>query len=603
MELRPGQLIGKNVRLVRLLGEGGMGSVWVADHLTLQTEVAVKFILGDLVKDPQALRRFTSEATASAQIKSPHVVQVFDHGVWNELPYIVMELLVGEDLEGKIVRGGPVALADTALIIKQCARALSQAHTLGIVHRDIKPANVFITSPDGEIFVKLLDFGIAKRLQGDNHAKTATGALIGTPYYMSPEQVMDDREIDFRADLWALSVVAYECLTTRLPFDGASLGAICVAINACMYRPVTELNPTLPREIDRWFAKAFARRPEERFGSVKELADALVAIAHGSGHYSWDSMTSRSGRISQLPSSPSYPTPPPALPSHPPVLPPPPPGQPASTLPGGAAAPARSPTPGSMPAQSPQGAASHTPIGAVSAVLPPPAAPPGRAATPLPGAVPAVSAAIPLSAAARSTTPLSDIMPAPGPWPAAPPPAPSNSGLPGTSSVLPIPRAGSRTDPLPPANLVPIEPYPKQTLSGTTMSDGSTTRRKRRLAVAALGGVAATGVIVALIVVLTRSPAATTDADHPGDSVHGGEPTPNIPATVPAPTVAPADGTVVPAIPEAPPDSSAVPTGEPTGPDTTSKPDSSAAPGSPTGKSSTTPKTAPTRPRRRDHGF
>jgi serine/threonine-protein kinase len=587
-----------------------MGSVWVADHLTLQTEVAVKFILGDLVKDPQALRRFTSEATASAQIKSPHVVQVFDHGVWNELPYIVMELLVGEDLEGRIVRGGAVSLADTALIIKQCARALSQAHTLGIVHRDIKPANVFITSPDGEIFVKLLDFGIAKRLQGENHAKTATGALIGTPYYMSPEQVMDDREIDFRADLWALSVVAYECLTTRLPFDGASLGAICVAINACSYRPVSELNPSLPREIDRWFAKAFARRPEERYGSVKELADALVTIAQGSGHFSWDTMTSRSGRVSSLPSSPSYPNPPPAPPAVPHALPPPPPPQVTATMQGGAALPARSHSPSSMPAQAPGGphvsvaSMSASTSASMSAMLPPPAAPPVRAATPLPGAVAAVSAPIPLSAAARSTTPLSEITPAPGPWPV-PAPAPSNSGLPSTSSVLPIPRVGSRTDPLPPTNIVPIEPYPKQTLSGTTMSDGSTTRRKRRLAVAAAGAVAATGAIITLIVMLTRSPTPTTDADAPGDSVHGGEPAPTVMNTTPPPSVAPAESTVVPAIPDPPPDSSAAPTGEPanTAPDISAKPDATTAPASPSGKSTTTPKTTPVRPRRRDHGF
>lgn len=121
MELRPGLVVGKNVRLLRILGEGGMGSVWAADHLTLQTEVAVKFISTDLVKDEQALKRFTSEATASAQIKSPHVVQVFDHGVFGELPYIVMELLVGEDLEGRIARTRQLPLEETALMAS-CTR-------------------------------------------------------------------------------------------------------------------------------------------------------------------------------------------------------------------------------------------------------------------------------------------------------------------------------------------------------------------------------------------------------------------------------------------------------------------------------------------------
>jgi serine/threonine-protein kinase len=608
MELRPGLVVGKNVRLVRLLGEGGMGSVWVADHLTLQTEVAIKFISSELVKDEQALKRFTSEATASAQVKSPHVVQVFDHGVWEERPYIVMELLVGEDLEGRIARAGPLSLEDTSLLIKQAAKALSQAHAIGIVHRDIKPANVFLTSPDGELFIKLLDFGIAKRLQGGNHAKTAAGALIGTPYYMSPEQIMDDREIDFRADLWALAVLAYEALTAQLPFDGASLGAICVAINACQYKPVSSFNRSLPPEIDRWFAKALARNPDDRFGSAKELADALLAI--GQSAYGWDMSTARMNRVS-LPSTPAW---------QPAPLAPPASFGPGAPHPHAAAGHAYPQQRGGVPAASPSG------------VLPPPAMPPGphRSSTPLPGGMAAVSATSPpipparpsapygppgfgvmpptgaplaptVADRGRSTTPLSDVAP-PGPWPAH---SPSRPEMPVNPALASTPLPGTwraRTDPLPPALPPSMDVYPKQTLGGTTMTDVDPTRRKRRIAVALAGGVAVLGAIIAVIVTLTRSPAAPADGPAaPGNEVVQG--TPVVPAPT-EPSVAPSVPQTV--TPEPDPSPSVQPASQPAPSATASTTPAGASvspaprptPGAPTSTSK-----LPSKPKRRDHGF
>src|SRR5262249_27231176 len=153
-----GARVTHNIQLARLLGQGGMGSVWAANHITLRTQVAVKFVLDDWSSDQETLGRFSREATAAAQIKSPHVVQIFDHGVFAGLPYIVMEMLEGEDLERRIARG-PLSLGELSPILQQVGKALSAAHAIGIVHRDIKPANVFLTAPGGELVVKLLDFG------------------------------------------------------------------------------------------------------------------------------------------------------------------------------------------------------------------------------------------------------------------------------------------------------------------------------------------------------------------------------------------------------------------------------------------------------------
>ena len=277
--MRPGDLVVANVRLERLLSEGGMGSVWVASHLTLNTEVAVKFMGADKAADPDAIARFKREASAAAQIKSPHIVQVFDHGLTAEgIPYIVMELLHGEDLETRLARG-PLAVGDTLLVIRHLCKALARAHQQGIVHRDIKPANLFLVDADGDVFVKVLDFGIAKRTVEDAlvSSKTQTGTMMGTPNYMSPEQMMGTTGIDARSDLWAAAVVAYVCLTGVVPFDGETIGSLAVVINAAVFVPVTARMPGLPWSLDAWFARALARSPDARFQSAKEMADALTA--------------------------------------------------------------------------------------------------------------------------------------------------------------------------------------------------------------------------------------------------------------------------------------------------------------------------------------
>jgi serine/threonine-protein kinase len=255
-----------------------MGSVWIAEHLTLHTNVVVKFMAVDIAATADGAARFAREASAAAAVKSPHVVQVFDHGVTPDGDaYIVMELLEGRNLATYLEAHGPMSLREAATVIAQVAKALGRAHQVGVVHRDIKPDNVFLCDVEGgELFVKLLDFGIAKR---DEHAvksaATTTGAVVGTPYYMSPEQIVGDKDIDARTDIWSLGVVAYEAMTGRRPFEGATVGAITLAIHTATRR-VSEFLPTAPPAVDEWFSRACARDPKERFQTARDLAQALL---------------------------------------------------------------------------------------------------------------------------------------------------------------------------------------------------------------------------------------------------------------------------------------------------------------------------------------
>jgi serine/threonine-protein kinase len=281
--LAPGQLAVPNVRLTRKIAEGGMGSVWEGEHLALHTTVAVKFVLAEYGENDEAVARFEREATAAARIKSPHVVQVLDHGITeNEgVPYIVMELLEGEDLEARLQREPRLPLPLVAHLVTQAAKALGRAHSLGIVHRDIKPSNVFLTDVGGETFVKLLDFGIARLNLADvGRARvTQTGAMLGTPIFMSPEQMTHAKDVGPGADIWSLGVVAYLAITGRLPFDEETIAGIAMAIERGEYPTPTEIMPQLPTELDAWFARIFVKDPAKRFGSAKEMADALGKIA------------------------------------------------------------------------------------------------------------------------------------------------------------------------------------------------------------------------------------------------------------------------------------------------------------------------------------
>lgn len=277
--MRPGDYVTPNIRLMQHLGSGAMGSVWSAEHGTLSTLVAVKLMSPAYLEDTEFVERFRNEAKAAASIRSPHVVQMLDSGVTQSgEPFIVMELLEGETLGSRIRRIGPLPLDEVVRIVVQTANALGRAHQLGIVHRDIKPDNLFLIDVGGEPFVKVLDFGVAKQPPGVLSVPTDPGRVMGTPFYMSPEQLVSSKYVDHRTDVWALAAVAYEALTAEPPFKGASIGAQVLAVHAGEFKKPSELRSGIPEAVDAWATRALQRDPEARFGSTRELADALEQV-------------------------------------------------------------------------------------------------------------------------------------------------------------------------------------------------------------------------------------------------------------------------------------------------------------------------------------
>lgn len=262
-----------------------MGAVWRAEHLVLKSHVAVKLIEPTLLAQPEALARFLREAQAAASLRSPHVVQILDYGIDGELPYIVMELLEGESLSSRLARVRCLSPRSTAEVISQVSRAIVRAHERGIVHRDLKPDNIFLTANDDIEVAKVLDFGIAKHTLPGSHGMTQTGAVLGTPYYMSPEQAEGARDVDFRSDLWALSVITFECLLGRRPFDEEAIGSLILAI-CTRPIPVPSQLGQVPAGFDEWFSKGVSRQRENRFESARELASSLRRVCglEDSGH-------------------------------------------------------------------------------------------------------------------------------------------------------------------------------------------------------------------------------------------------------------------------------------------------------------------------------
>ena len=274
-----GSIIAGRFKLVRELGMGSMGTVWLADHLTLELRCAVKFMSTEATRAPNYRGRFELEARAIAQIHGPNVVRILDYDVHEGTPFIAMEFLQGEDLAARLQRVGKLDPPTTYRIISQVARGLSKAHEAGIVHRDLKPENIFLAEEDEGEVAKLVDFGIAKMAPfalADGFADhTQAGALLGTPAYMSPEQARGLSDIDYRSDLWSLAVITFECLTGRLPFESAGLGDLFAQI---MFEPIpvpSKIDRTLPADFDWWWARAALRNAEARFGSARELSDAL----------------------------------------------------------------------------------------------------------------------------------------------------------------------------------------------------------------------------------------------------------------------------------------------------------------------------------------
>jgi serine/threonine protein kinase len=278
-------MVTPSVKLVRPLGEGGMGAVWVAEHLALRTQVVVKFIASGLKSNKEAQDRFSREAAAASQVKSPHVVQTFDHGITDQgVPYIVMELLEGRDLGQYLDHEAKMPSDLVVEVMGQLARALDRAHERGIIHRDIKPGNIYLCDAgrSGEVFVKLLDFGIAKGVEQPRiDSGTKTGSMIGSPFYMSPEQILGAKDLDHRSDLWSVGVVCFEMLTGRKPFDAETMGGLAIRIHSEPLPLPTVVNPDLPIAVDAWFARACARDVNARYASAKEMTEELALALGG----------------------------------------------------------------------------------------------------------------------------------------------------------------------------------------------------------------------------------------------------------------------------------------------------------------------------------
>jgi serine/threonine-protein kinase len=277
-----GTVFGGKYLLNTKLGQGGMGSVWRAEHVQLKSPVAVKLIDPSIANNAEALARFMREAQSAAALRSPHVVQILDHGADHGVPYIAMELLDGESLATRLDRVRTLSPPETASILTQVARAISKAHEAGIVHRDLKPDNVFIVKNDDEEVAKVLDFGIAKNsgVALGPSSSTRSGALLGTPYYMSPEQAEGTRMVDFRTDIWAFGVIAFECMLGRRPFESEAFGGLLLAI-CTRPLPIPSAFGPVPAGFDEWFARTCAREPDRRFGSAREAASDLKRLCTG----------------------------------------------------------------------------------------------------------------------------------------------------------------------------------------------------------------------------------------------------------------------------------------------------------------------------------
>lgn len=278
-----GKVLAGRYRLQSQLGEGGFGTVWRAEQLVLGATVAVKLIDLTIARQTGALDRFLREAQAAATLRSPHVVQVLDYGVDGDQPFIAMELLEGETLADRLERLGRLAPSEALRIVTHVSRAITRAHECNIVHRDLKPDNVFLVRNEDEEVAKVLDFGVAK-IQNPEwveiSTQTRTGSLVGTPHYMSPEQVQGNKTVDFRSDLWSLAVMAFEMFTGERPFVGNALGDLVLQICVRDITPPSHLAP-VPVGFDEWFFKAAERDPDSRFQSARDLAQALREVVGG----------------------------------------------------------------------------------------------------------------------------------------------------------------------------------------------------------------------------------------------------------------------------------------------------------------------------------
>ncbi|HEU4405780.1 MAG TPA: serine/threonine-protein kinase [Polyangiaceae bacterium] len=283
--LREGEVLADRYRIDRLIGSGGMGVVAAATHVTLGSKVAIKILRPEFASLPNAQGRFLREARAAARLRSEHVARVYDVGEREDgTPFMVMEYLEGLDLDAYLLTSGPMPVGVAAALVLQACEALAEAHELGFIHRDLKPSNLFLTQRvGGELCLKLLDFGVSKELSPDptlspDGARTTRRAVVGSPFYMAPEQALGSRGVDARCDLWALGVILFEALSGRRPFEGVTFAEIATSL-ANREPPWALLPASVPREVRRVLEQCLAKDPEERIPSAFALAEVLSPFA------------------------------------------------------------------------------------------------------------------------------------------------------------------------------------------------------------------------------------------------------------------------------------------------------------------------------------
>ena len=281
-ELAPvneGDVLDGKYRVERVLGAGGMGVVVAATHVALNQRVALKFLLPAALSEPSVIERFAREARAAVQIQSEHVARVIDVGTLpTGSPYIVMEYLEGGDLEDALEKGGPMPVPQAVGYVLQACEAIAEAHALGIVHRDLKPANLFLARrPGRDAVVKVLDFGISKTKQaGASGGLTQTSAVLGSPYYMAPEQMMSSKDVDPRTDIWALGVILYELISGAPPFVADTMAEIVFMVTQRDAAPLRLKMPDVPPGLADAIGTCLSRDPAKRFQDVAKLATALA---------------------------------------------------------------------------------------------------------------------------------------------------------------------------------------------------------------------------------------------------------------------------------------------------------------------------------------
>jgi tRNA A-37 threonylcarbamoyl transferase component Bud32 len=283
--VEPGQILLGKYRIERVLGMGGMGVVVAATHVTLEERVAIKFLLPQALGNAEAVARFLREARAAVRIKSEHVARVTDVGqLETGAPYMIMEYLDGADLGTVAQRRGAFSIEDAIECLLQACEAIAEAHALGIVHRDLKPANLFlVTRADGTPSVKVLDFGISKvtgmASSGPDLSMTKTTTIMGSPLYMSPEQMASSRDVDARTDIWALGAILYELLTGTVPFQADTITQLCVMILQQSPPSLRALRPDAPEGLERVIVRCLNKDRNRRFATIAEFAHALAPFA------------------------------------------------------------------------------------------------------------------------------------------------------------------------------------------------------------------------------------------------------------------------------------------------------------------------------------